>query len=294
MNPELERVLADCADRHARAARGLEVLSRLRAQLAPEGERSERLRSSKAVRPLQARLIERLEAGARRRQRLANALARADVEIGALEEWAKSLSGWRVEVGQSAAHAAALVRELRHHLESVHAEMDAMIEQQNAEYRGLAALARRVKDQIWSRGGELRDFARAAATLERHERERRELCDVFGRLRAQLAAAQAEADRAVRELEGNLTARAAAARAEELEADLKGWAEEDARAALLAKETERYLADGQERVRAHRASAEAEARRAHEERDLAAKERREDRVDETVALADAQGQSAGR
>jgi hypothetical protein len=246
------------------------------------------------MRPLQARLIERLEAAARRRQRVANALARADAELGALEEWAKSLSDWRAGAGRSAQEAAALVRELRHHLESVHAEMDAMVEQQNPRYRGLASLAKRAKERIWSRGDELRDFTRTAAALERHDRERRELSEVYGRLRAQLTAAQAEADKAARELEGNLTARVAASRAEELEADLKKWAEEDSRAALLAKETARYLADAQERIRAHRAHAEADARKAHAERDLAAKERREDRVDETLALADAQGKSAGR
>jgi chromosome segregation ATPase len=248
-------------------------------------------------RPLHVLLAEKVEVAQRRTRQVGDYLDRIQGEIGKLQEDVQRLQRKMVVAARNEEKAARHVLALKQTLEAAEKELQAMPERASAAGRELESTIGSLKHKIWEHGARLRLFSSAESRLSGIIRMNENFLEILRSLHGNMQSLYEAGTELLSELEGNLSALASAAKASELSLDLQKAMESLRgsvnKVAVLASETSLYLTQNVDRMTREMRVYDEATERTVEENLKAEREMREMRVNETVALAEAELRAVG-
>jgi hypothetical protein len=241
-------------------------------------------------RPLHAVLLEKVEVAQRRTQEVGNYLDRIQVEIRELQADIARLNAKTLQAARNEETAARHVLELEKALEEVQGSLELEVDKQSARYRELESRRSELRQRIWDHGTRLRLYSTAENRLAGIIRMNESFLEILRNLHGNMQALYEAGNEALSELEGNLAALASAARASELSVEMQR-AMEDLRAtvnkvATLASETSLYLTKNVDKLTSEMRIYDEDTRELIEKNLAEERDLREQRIQETVALAE--------
>jgi hypothetical protein len=241
-------------------------------------------------RPLHLLLAEKVEVAERRTRQVGDYLDRIQGEVARLQEDVARLQKKMVVAARNEEAAAAYVLELKKALEQTDAERVALVDSANARGRELEALAGSIKHRIWEHGAQLRLFSTAENRLAGIIRMNNNFLEILRNLHGNMQSLYEAGTEVLSELEGHLAALASAAKASELSLDMHKSMESLRtsvnKVAVLASETSLYLTQNVDRMTREMRIYDEGTQQLVESNLGAEREIQEQRVNETIALAE--------
>jgi hypothetical protein len=241
-------------------------------------------------RPLHLLLTEKVEVAQRRTRQVGDYLDRIQGEIQRLQEDVARLQKKMVVAAHNEEAAAAYVIELKKALEEMEAEKAALADPASARGRELESLAASIKHRIWEHGARLRLFSTAESRLAGIIRMNGNFLEILRNLHGNMQSLYEAGTEVLSELEGHLSGLASAAKASELSMDLQKSMESLKssvnKVAVLASETSLYLTQNVDRMTREMKIYDEATQQQVESNLRAEREMQEQRVNETIALAE--------
>jgi hypothetical protein len=247
------------------------------------------LRSVVPDRPMHVLLTEKVEVAQRRTQEVGNYLDRIGVEVQNLQQDIGRLSRKMVVAAHNEELAARHVLELKAALEEVERAI-AGAQKDSAAKRELEQRRDAIKHRIWEHGAKLRLYSNAENRLAGIIRMNNNFLEILRNLHASMQSLYDAGNEVLGELEGNLAALASAAKASELTLDMQ-QAMESLRTsvnkvAVLASETSLFLTQNVDRMTREMRVYDEATEQLVESNLQAEREVKEERINETIALAE--------
>ncbi|MBI2892743.1 MAG: hypothetical protein HYY06_04275 [Deltaproteobacteria bacterium] len=248
------------------------------------------LRSLVPDRPLHTLLTEKVEVAQRRTQEVGNYLDRIQVEVQNLQEDITRLNKKMVVAARNEEAAALYVLELKQALENAQKEAESIEDKESARYRELQSTIDSVKHRFWEHGAKLRLYSTAENRVASIIRMNNNFLEILRNLHANMQSLYEAGNEVLSELEGNLAALASAAKASELSLDLEKAMESLRtsvnKVAVLASETSLYLTQNVDRMTKEMRVYDEATEQLVEQNLAAERESQEERIHETIALAE--------
>ena len=247
------------------------------------------LRSLVPARPLHTLLTEKVEVAQRRTREVGNYLDRIQTEVGNLQQDITSLNLRMVQAAKNEEAAGAYVLELKAALETVQRELEAA-QKESAAARELQSAADQIKHKIWEHGAKLRLFSTAENRIAGVIRMNNNFLEILRNLHANMQSLYEAGNEVLSELEGNLSALASAAKASELSLEMQKSMESLRtsvnKVATLASETSLFLTQNVDRMTREMRVYDEGTEQLVESNLKAEREVQEQRINETIALAE--------
>jgi hypothetical protein len=241
-------------------------------------------------RPLHVLLMEKVEVAQRRTRDVGNYLDRIQGEVARLQEDVSLLQKRMVLAARNEEHAALYVLELRKALEAAEKELAALGDARTAEAREVETSVQALKHRIWEHGAKLRLFSTAEDRLAAIIRMNNNFLEILRNLHSSMQSLYEAGNEALSELQGNLAALASSAKASELSMDMKNAMDSLRtsvnKVAVLASETSLYLTQNVDRMTREMRIYDESTEKLVEDNLKAEREIREQRINETIALAE--------
>jgi hypothetical protein len=241
-------------------------------------------------RPLHVLLSEKIEVAQRRTRQVGQYLDRIDVDVRNLQEDVGRLQKKMVVAARNEEAAALHVMELKRALEAAEAELEALADDKSAQARELETRISDLKHRMWEHGAKLRLFSTAEDRLAGIIRMNNNFLEILRNLHGNMQSLYEAGNEVLSELEGNLNALASSAKASELSLDMQksmdSLRSSVNKVALLASETSLYLTQNVDRMTREMKIYDEQTQRTVETNLQAEREIREQRINETVALAE--------
>ncbi len=255
------------------------------------------LRSLVPERPLHAVLLEKVEIAQRRTQEVGNYLDRIQVEIAALQQDIERLTAKMIAAAHDEETAAKHVLELEQARDAAQAELEAIADKQSAAYREAQARHDAITHAIWEHGTKLRLFSTAENRLSGLIRMNASFLEILRNLHGSMQSLYEAGNEALGELEGNLAALASAAKASELSLEMQQAMEQLRgcvnKVAVLASETSLYLTQNVDKMTREMRIYDEATQELVEKNLRAEKATQEERIQETIALAELELRDSG-
>jgi hypothetical protein len=247
------------------------------------------LRSLVPDRPMHVLLTEKVEVAQRRTQEIGNYVDRIGVEVTALQEDIGRLNRKMVVAAHNEEAAASHVLELKAALEEVEAQL-AAAGQASAATRALEGKRDALKHRIWEHGAKLRLYSTAEQRLSGIIRMNNNFLEILRNLHGNMQSLYEAGNEVLSELEGNLAALASAAKASELSLDMQNAMDSLRgsvnKVAVLASETSLFLTQNVDRLTREMRVYDEATEQLVESNLAAEREVREERINDTVELAE--------
>lgn len=241
-------------------------------------------------RPLHVLLSEKIEVAQRRTRQVGQYLDRIDIDVQRLQEDIAKLQKKMVVAARNEEAAALHVMELKRALEAAEAELKALGDEKSVRARELETGISDLKHKLWEHGAKLRLFSTAEDRLAGIIRMDNNFLEILRNLHGNMQSLYEAGNEVLSELEGNLGALASSAKASELSLDMQKSMESLRtsvnKVALLASETSLYLTQNVDRMTREMKIYDEQTQRTVETNLQAEREIREQRINETVALAE--------
>jgi len=241
-------------------------------------------------RPLHVLLTEKVEVAQRRTHEVGNYLDRIQAEVATLSEDITRLQKRMVVAARNEEAAAHHILDLKNALEAAEKALSAVEDKASARARELETTANAVKQRIWEHGAKLRLFSTAENRLAGIIKMNNNFLEILRNLHGNMQSLYEAGNEVLSELEGNLAALASAARASELSLDLRKAMESLRvsvnKVAVLASETSLYLTQNVDRMTRDMRVYDESTEKLVEANLLAEREVQEQRINETIALAE--------
>jgi hypothetical protein len=240
-------------------------------------------------RPMHVLLTEKVEVAQRRTQEVGNYLDRIGVEVENLQKDIGRLSRKMVVAAHNEELAARHVLELKTALEEVERALGAL-DRDSAAARELENRRDAIKHRIWEHGAKLRLYSTAENRLAGIIRMNNNFLEILRNLHANMQSLYEAGNEVLNELEGNLAALASAAKASELTMDMQNAMESLRtsvnKVAVLASETSLFLTQNVDRMTKEMRVYDEATEQLVESNLRAEREVQEERINETIALAE--------
>ena len=241
-------------------------------------------------RPLHVLLTEKVEVAERRTREVGLYLDRIQGEVERLQEDIARLQKRMIVAARNEEAAARYVLDLRTALEQAEAELASAEDKESARTRELEVAIDSLKHRIWEHGARLRLFSTAENRLAGIIRMNNNFLEILRNLHGNMQSLYEAGHEVLSELEGNLAALASAAKASELSMDLSkamdSLRESVNKVAVLASETSLYLTQNVDRMTREMEVYDKATQDLVENNLKAEREVQEQRVNETIALAE--------
>jgi hypothetical protein len=246
-------------------------------------------------RPLHVLLMEKVEVAQRRTRDVGRYLDRIQGEVVKLQEDVTRLQKRMVLAAKNEEQAALHVLELRQALEAAEKDLAALPDAKSAQAREVETAIQAIKHRIWEHGAKLRLFSTAEDRLAAIIRMNNNFLEILRNLHSSMTSLYEAGNEVLSELQGNLAALASSAKASELSMDLKNAMESLRtsvnKVAVLASETSLYLTQNVDRMTKEMRIYDESTEKLVEDNLKAEREVREERINETIALAESELQS---
>jgi hypothetical protein len=210
-------------------------------------------------------------------------------QVGALQQDITRLNKKMVVAALNEEKSARFVLDLEAGLKQLEAAIAAHGDDKSAELRELQSKRDALRQMIWTEGSKLRLFSNAEDRLASIIKMNNNFYEILTNLHANMQTLYDTGNEVLNELQGNLGGLATAAKASELTLEMQ-QAMESLKAsvnkvAVLASETSLYLTQNVDRLTAEMKIYDAETQKLVESNLQAEREIKEQRVDDTIALA---------
>ena len=243
-------------------------------------------------RPLHVLLTEKIEVAERRTREVGNYLDRIDEEIGKLQSDVTRLQKRMVVAAHNEESAARYVLELKNALEAAEGQLAGLEDEKSAQARELQTSVDALKHRIWEHGAKLRIFSTAEDRLAGIIRMNNNFLEILRNLHSNMQSLYDAGTEVLGELEGHLSGLASAAKASELSVDLQNAMDSLRtsvnKVAVLASETSLYLTQNVDRMTREMNVYDEATEKLVEDNLRAEREVQEQRINETIALAEAE------
>jgi len=247
------------------------------------------IRDAVPDRSIQELLEEKIEVAQRRVQEVANYLDTMQNQIGALQQDITRLNKKMVVAANNEEKAARFVLDLEAALVQLDAEIEKAGDGKTAAVRELQAKRDSLKQIIWREGAKLRLYSNAEDRLASIIKMNNNFYEILTNLNANMQTLYDTGNEVLNELQGNLGGLATAAKASELTLEMQqameSLKESVNKVAVLASETSLYLTQNVERMTAEMKIYDQETERLVESNLQAEREIKEQRINDTIALA---------
>lgn len=241
-------------------------------------------------RPLHVLLTEKVEVAERRTREVGNYLDRIQGEIQKLQEDVTRLQRRMVVAAHNEEAAARYVLELRTALQAAEAALAKVADPRSAEARELESAVGSLKHRMWEHGAKLRLFSTAEDRLAGIIRMNNNFLEILRNLHLNMQSLYDAGHEVLGELEGHIAGLASAAKASELSVDLQNamssLRQSVNKVAVLASETSLYLTQNVDRMTREMRIYDEATEQLVESNIRAEREIQEERVNETIALAE--------
>ena len=241
-------------------------------------------------RPLHVLLSEKIEVAQRRTRQVGQYLDRIDSDVRSLQEDIGRLQKKMIVAARNEEAAALHVMELKGALEAAEQALEGRAGDKSAETRDLEASISDIKHRMWEHGAKLRLFSTAEDRLAGIIRMNNNFLEILRNLHGNMQSLYEAGSEVLSELEGNLGALASSAKASELSMDMQQSMDSLRtsvnKVALLASETSLYLTQNVDRMTREMQIYDEQTQKTVESNLQAEREVREERINETVALAE--------
>ncbi|HTM22330.1 MAG TPA: hypothetical protein VL172_17540 [Kofleriaceae bacterium] len=240
-------------------------------------------------RSIQELLEEKIEVAQRRVQEIAAYLDTMQNQVGALQQDITRLNKKMVVAAVNEEKAAKFVLDLEAGLKQIDAAIEALGKDKTAELRELQSKRDALRQIIWREGSKLRLYSNAEDRIASIVNMNNNFYEILTNLHANMQTLYDTGNEVLNELQGNLGGLATAAKASELTLEMQ-QAMESLKAsvnkvAVLASETSLYLTQNVDRLTAEMKIYDTETQKLVESNLQAEREIKEQRIDDTIALA---------
>ncbi|MAG56331.1 MAG: hypothetical protein CMJ83_08585 [Planctomycetes bacterium] len=243
-----------------------------------------------ADRPLSDLLHEKVEVAERRTREVGNFLTTIEKRVGDLQSDVIRLNKKVVVAARNEETAASFVLQLRDVQARLTEDLSAIGDDKSAAWRETKAEIDEVTQVMWEHGAKLRLFSNAEDRITSIVAMNRNFLQILTNLHANMQGLYDAGIEVLDELRGNLSGLATAAQAGELTLDMQEAMQSLKRSvnrvAVLASNTSLYITQNVERLTAEMKVYDDETRALVESNLAAEREVREQRIDETIALAE--------
>ena len=247
------------------------------------------IRELSPSRDLKELLGEKIEIAQRRVQEIGNYLDTLQSDIKNLQDDIVRLNKKMIVAAQNEEKAAAYVLELEAELKKLEETLKAMPGQKTVETRALQAKMSDVKRLIYEHGAKLRLFSNAEDRIAAIVNMNNNFLEIMSNLNSNMTSLYEAGNEVLNELHGNLAGLASMSKAAELSVEMRKSMESLKtsvnRLAVLASETSLYLTQNIDRLTAEMKVYDNETETLVANNLAAEREIKEQRIDETIALA---------
>lgn len=240
-------------------------------------------------RPINDLLEEKIEVAQRRVQEIGNYLDTMQSQVEALQQDITRLNKRMVLAAVNEEKAAGFVLQLEAALGQLQAELEGIEDDKSAGAREVQARIDEVKQLIWQHGARLRLYSNAEDRIASIVRMNNSFLEILTNLHGNMQTLYDTGNEVLNELQGNLAGLASAARAADLTLEMQQSMEslKDSvnKVAVIASETSLYLTQNVERLTSAMKVYDEETQTLVESNLAAEREIKEQRIDETIALA---------
>jgi hypothetical protein len=247
------------------------------------------LRDAIPDRSIQDLLEEKIEVAQRRVQEIAAYLDTMQNQVGALQQDITRLNKKMVVAAVNEEKSARFVLDLETGLKQIEAAIEALGAEKTVELRELQTKRDALKQMIWREGSKLRLYSNAEDRIASIINMNNNFLEILTNLHTNMQTLYDTGNEVLNELQGNLGGLATAARASELTLEMQqameSLKESVNKVAVLASETSLYLTQNVDRLTAEMKIYDTETQKLVESNLQAEREIKEERINETIALA---------
>lgn len=242
-----------------------------------------------ADRPIAELLEEKIEVAQRRVQQIGGYLDTMHTQVEALQKDITRLNKKMVVAAVNEERAAKFVLELEAALAELQTELEKRGDEKNAQVRQLEAKRDEIKQLIWREGANLRLYSNAEDRLASIIKMNNNFYEILTNLHGNMQTLYDTGNEVLNELQGNLAGLATAAKAADLTMEMQEAMESLKtsvnKVAVLASETSLYLTQNVDRLTSEMKVYDQETEALVVSNLQAEREIKEQRIDETIALA---------
>ena len=243
-----------------------------------------------ADRPLGELLREKIEVAEDRTKEIGQFLSVIEESIGDLQNDIIRLNKKVIVAAENEEMAARHVLKLKDLETRLAADLEAMADKSSAEYRKKESDVTQVRQAIWHHGAKLRLFSNAEDRIAAIVRMNNNFLEILTNLHSNMQQLHDAGLEVLDELRGNLSGLATASEAGELTLDMQNAMQSLKtsvnKVAVLASDTALYLTQNVERMSSEMKVYDEETQKLVESNLEAEREIRENRINETIALAE--------
>jgi chromosome segregation ATPase len=243
-------------------------------------------------RPLHVLLAEKVEVAQRRTSEVGHYLDRIQEQTQELQQDVAKLQKRMVMAARNEEAAALYVLELQRALQAAERDLAGAADPASAQARELEAAVSSLKHRIWEHGAKLRLYSTAENRLAGIIQMNNNFLEILRNLHGNMQSLYEAGNEVLSDLEGNLAALASSAKASELSIDLQKAMESLRtsvnKVAVLASETSLYLTQNVDRMTREMRVYDEATTKLVEDNLRAEREVQEQRINDTIALAEAE------
>jgi len=240
-------------------------------------------------RPLKELLQEKILVAERRTREMGNFLDKIESEIEGLRHDITRLNKKMVIAAQNEEKAAKYIIDLKDYKIKLEEEMEKIEAKKSVEYREKSSMVDEIKKKIWMHGGRLRIYSNAEDRISNIIKMNNNFLEILTNLHTNITILFEAGSEVLDDLRGNLSGLATVTEASEMtlkmQESMESLKASVNKVASLASNTSLYLTQNVERMTSEMKIYDDETVKLVEDNLAAERELKEQRVDETIALA---------